>query len=977
MPQTPKRRRLSQSALNDSGEINHTPLPDGWAVAEVELEYLRSESDSKNEQDHVDLETTGKLLDHESKVIYKITSDDSDFVFREIRTTNESEKQIEAVVKSIKPKWIEIGMKNGWFSLSSNHLEENCLMNVEVTSQGWTLEARKHWIRQWILGSDQSEKGEEILPSKIVRRVLDAVQPLGDDSCYDMDECRGMISTLRPFQRKTVAWMLQREGSRLCPKSPSRTFQEWVEIKSGSIPIFANPLMCTAQIEQPTDDQQLKGGILCDEMGLGKTVEVFACILSNMDQKVGQESLPNVTNMIVTSSTGEGLSTDIRCSCGADDMDRDSDIQCCESCKILFHKKCMVMEGMLVKDRFYCKACDPLVIVDATLIITPESIAPQWRAEISKHIKLGQVQYTFYDGLKGSKTKLSIDDITRQDIVLTTYEVMKSDLSYLEPTRKSPRSAKKYFDGLSILPFIRWKRVVFDESQLVEGNCKASLMARQLKSDIWWCVTGTPIRNNLSDLYGLISILDPLRFTSNSEWKKLIQDPLEKDEACASVILNYFRSFIWRTNKESVMNQLGLPATNQDIHWVKFSAPEMFQYRKLLSICSKEAVELTLRHEASQIIDKSTAPSFFIPYLNLRKSCGLQPIPTKEIVQGTQTSSSVVDLLGKLIQKSRIECQDEMRKLVMNLNGLAAIQVIQKEYKEALETYHRTLALYQEMQLPFEMDDIQKYHILHNITDVVSSFPHDGYEVNMKEIPREMERIKKAFVSDANNVWLQSKQACDQDVEKCKKLLKSPITWWKDAINHLQHNDQSESFMQNLTMELHSSSSPAWHSASTFLNAKDITSLGFRIKYVLDSILQSRKETLASIDKICGIAPTPKMIESMENCGRCKGKRTEDVCDHCQILEQLSHYERYVRPAVADEIAFESSVEDPAPSKTEIRRQRLESSHLFIALRKLSGEFHLADFMPLPKKKSSLFFEGKNFSVIFGWRRNSRSCRIK
>lgn len=99
-------------------------------------------------------------------------------------------------------------------------------------------------------------------------------QKVYDDN---FDEPPDFITKLRPYQRKTVKWMLDREINNDCEL----------------IMIFLLIIICIFYVLYSyiniwsivlvfkSDGSSFSGGILADEMGLGKTVEMLSCIMAN------------------------------------------------------------------------------------------------------------------------------------------------------------------------------------------------------------------------------------------------------------------------------------------------------------------------------------------------------------------------------------------------------------------------------------------------------------------------------------------------------------------------------------------------------------------------------------------------------------------------------------------------------------------------------------------------------------------------
>lgn len=101
---------------------------------------------------------------------------------------------------------------------------------------------------------------------------------LGEEALEKMpmaDQPEGLVSTLLPYQRQGLAWMLEKENPVIPAVGSKDIVQLWKRSDSRK-DVFQNIATSFATTTAPT---LAKGGILADDMGLGKTLQVISVIL--------------------------------------------------------------------------------------------------------------------------------------------------------------------------------------------------------------------------------------------------------------------------------------------------------------------------------------------------------------------------------------------------------------------------------------------------------------------------------------------------------------------------------------------------------------------------------------------------------------------------------------------------------------------------------------------------------------------------
>lgn len=145
-----------------------------------------------------------------------------------------------------------------------------------------------------------------------------------------------------------------------------------------------------------------------------------------------------------------------------------------------------------------------------TLIVLPKVLLEQWRNII--HTTLGH-RPLIYHGAAAKRVSICV--LYNAPIVLTTYGMLS-------------QSKEKYIKGspvkYNLLHDIEWDRIIFDEAHhLRNRNTRNHKAAAHIKATHKWLVTGTPIQNSITDLYGLFAVLGiPQSYYTKPDERKTI-----------------------------------------------------------------------------------------------------------------------------------------------------------------------------------------------------------------------------------------------------------------------------------------------------------------------------------------------------------------------------------------------------------------------------------------------------------------------
>lgn len=336
----------------------------------------------------------------------------------------------------------------------------------------------------------------------------------------DMMQCQ-----LYPFQKRATRWLLEREGIDVSSEGRIQAVTQKTDYLLFDFAELIDPngrqfyvSRCLGVVTSSLSDVEtyysdIRGGLLAEAMGLGKTVEMIALMCLH---RKDHSPLPykNPSSLVETS---------------------------------------------------------------ATLIITPPTILEQWKQELREHAPGLRVYH--YSGTKAtSKHKTDIIKIlAEQDVVLTTYSVIASEIHYVqEKPDRNLRNRPRREPPKSPLTQILWWRCLLDEAQMVEsGVSNAAIVARLIPRVNAWAVTGTPLKQSHRDLYGLLLFLRYEPWCHSTRiWDRLIL-------SYRSLFRDMIGSIALRHSKEAVREELRIPPQARRTVTIPFSAVEESHYAQM------------------------------------------------------------------------------------------------------------------------------------------------------------------------------------------------------------------------------------------------------------------------------------------------------------------------------------------------------------------------------------------------------------
>lgn len=205
-----------------------------------------------------------------------------------------------------------------------------------------------------------------------------------------------------------------------------------------------------------------------------------------------------------------------------------------------------------------------------SIVVAPKSLVFNWESELRRFAP--ELPLAIYYGT-GRETA----DFSDARIIITSYATVRIDIDLLHT--------------------MEFGFVILDESQIIKNSgTKTTAAVLRLKASHRIALSGTPIENNLGDMYSLFKFLNPGFFGSVAEFRRKYQIPIElvNDEDALRDLKSRIYPFILRRTKRSVLPDL--PAKTEQVVFVELEPEHLVAYhRRRLEL--KERIELAKDEE--------------------------------------------------------------------------------------------------------------------------------------------------------------------------------------------------------------------------------------------------------------------------------------------------------------------------------------------------------------------------------------------
>lgn len=250
-----------------------------------------------------------------------------------------------------------------------------------------------------------------------------------------------------------------------------------------------------------------------------------------------------------------------------------------------------------------------------SIIITPTSLIYNWKSEFDKfapNIKLGIVH-----GDKKKREEI-IDKSNKYDVILTTYSTIRNDL-------------EKYKDKI-------FDYCIIDEAQNIKNpDAIITKTIKCINSKVRFALTGTPIENNLLELWSIFDFIMPGYLYDKTEFKNRF---INSDNT--NKLKNLIKPFILRRTKKEVIKEL------PDKIEKKFIVELNKEQKKIYDIYNKSVLEKIKNNK-----DENDKITIFSYLTKLRQLCLHPRILLKDYSGKSSKIDICIDILKDAIENNR------------------------------------------------------------------------------------------------------------------------------------------------------------------------------------------------------------------------------------------------------------------------------------------------------------------------------------
>ena len=313
------------------------------------------------------------------------------------------------------------------------------------------------------------------------------------------------------------------------------------------------------------------GCCLSDEMGLGKTLQTIALLLKYKDSAAAFPAASASASAPIPSASSSAAATipDASASAAATIPDASASGPSAPAPGFLFSEEEMRGEALPPPLFPARERRAPSRHHHTSLVIAPASVVHNWQRELQRFAPtLTVCAYTGHVANRRDKLR----NLMQFDVAVTAYRTLTNDIDYL---------CEQQF-GI----------VVFDESQAFKTpTSQVHHAVTRLQALHRLALSGTPVENNLMELWSLMNVLNPPLLGSQANFRKAFVGPIARqiEDDRTTLLQQLIAPYFLKRTKQEVLTDL--PPRQDEVVVCPMTESQASQYAEELSCARNELLD--------------------------------------------------------------------------------------------------------------------------------------------------------------------------------------------------------------------------------------------------------------------------------------------------------------------------------------------------------------------------------------------------
>lgn len=219
---------------------------------------------------------------------------------------------------------------------------------------------------------------------------------------------------------------------------------------------------------------------------------------------------------------------------------------------------CILAGDQFYRDEQYKKTKSPDCVPLPSLVVCPPTLTGHWVYEVEKFLSQKYLKPLQYTGTPSEREKLRYK-FKNYNLIVASYDIVRKDIQFFQN--------------------IKWNYIILDEGHIIKnGKTRTSLAIKNLIANHRLILSGTPIQNNVLELWSLFDFLMPGFLGTEKQFTARYSRPIlasrdpkcsPKDQEAGALAMEALHRqvlpFLLRRMKEDVLDDLP-PKITQDYY---------------------------------------------------------------------------------------------------------------------------------------------------------------------------------------------------------------------------------------------------------------------------------------------------------------------------------------------------------------------------------------------------------------------------